>query len=518
MAQSNTTVEDVVLFLNQERGADLFLSDNGKPYITIYKTTRQKTYSLESRQFRDYLNMELIGKKLKASQMLKDEIIEELVSRAHANPDKKKVFIRLANCEDTIIFDLCDEEDRFLFVGKDGFSIKQYSPVPFIRPTKLEKMPQPKLIERDKFLSMFKKWFGIESKNHWLLILAFIFKCWHRDNGAYPILIIEGPHGSGKTTLSKRLKKIIDPTNPPFLSPPKTPEDIVIASVHSFLLVFDNITTLTHEISDYFCRLSTGGGYTKRQLYSDDNEVVHILFRPSIINGISEPSHQPDLLDRVLLIELDPLPNENRLSEMELETQFYNDLPYLFYGCIDLFSECLVELPSVRTTNLPRLTEYSRMGISLEKVLNLPAGEFLKTFFDNDKEKVERMLLEDELGGAIYKRFLRLVRLKDIGPQRYETDNLFLQGTATELIEKIFSEGRGKSNIGKYGPSGPRAFSIQLRKIEPALKAIGINVNRPPRGPGGIRVIRLEMTDKLYSSMKKELQDAKDTKNGASLL
>ena len=64
--------------------------------------------------------------------------------------------------------------------------------------------------------------------------------------------------------------------------------------------------------ADMLCRGVTGGAFSKRELYSDDSDVILTFKRPMIITGINIPTHSPDLLDRLLLIELERIQSDRR--------------------------------------------------------------------------------------------------------------------------------------------------------------------------------------------------------------
>jgi hypothetical protein len=55
-------------------------------------------------------------------------------------------------------------------------------------------------------------------------------------------------------------------------------------------------------MSDAFCRLATGAGFSTRRLYTDSEEVIIEARRPVIVNGIGDLIQMPDLADRTLLV------------------------------------------------------------------------------------------------------------------------------------------------------------------------------------------------------------------------
>jgi len=53
-------------------------------------------------------------------------------------------------------------------------------------------------------------------------------------------------------------------------------------------------------LSNGLCRLSTGGGHSARELYTDLKEISIAVKRPVILNGIENLATRPDPAERVL--------------------------------------------------------------------------------------------------------------------------------------------------------------------------------------------------------------------------
>jgi hypothetical protein len=56
-------------------------------------------------------------------------------------------------------------------------------------------------------------------------------------------------------------------------APPRSEHDVYIAARNSHVLAYDNASGLPDWLSDAFCRLATGGGFSTRELYTDQDEV-----------------------------------------------------------------------------------------------------------------------------------------------------------------------------------------------------------------------------------------------------
>src|SRR5690606_26316514 len=131
----------------------------------------------------------------------------------------------------------------------------------------------------------------------------------------YPILILNGERGTGKSTNSKVISLIIDPSTAPLNSKPRSEREIFITASNSHLLNFDNLSGLSADAADTFCRLSTGAGVKIRQLYADDSEKIFSAAKPILANGIDDIATRGDLLSRSLLITPPVIPPEQRIPE-----------------------------------------------------------------------------------------------------------------------------------------------------------------------------------------------------------
>src|SRR5690348_2045270 len=127
-------------------------------------------------------------------------------------------------------------------------------------------------------------------------------------NGPYPVLVLSGEQGAGKTTLTLLLRWSIDPNTAPTRSAPGSEHDLLIATRNSLIVTFENVSEIGQDLSDTMCRLATGAGFGARTRYSDLDETLIAVCRPQVVNGIPELATAPDLLDRAITLALPPRP------------------------------------------------------------------------------------------------------------------------------------------------------------------------------------------------------------------
>src|ERR1700685_3200463 len=110
-------------------------------------------------------------------------------------------------------------------------------------------------------------------------------------------------------------------------------------------MAFDNVSYLPDWLSDALCRLSTGGGFATRSLYTDGEEALFDAMRPIILNGIADVATRGDLLDRAIPLTLEPIHDENRRTEEKLMADFEIKRPFILGALLDMMAHGLKMLP-----------------------------------------------------------------------------------------------------------------------------------------------------------------------------
>jgi len=163
------------------------------------------------------------------------------------------------------------------------------------------------------------------------------------ENRAYPILALEGAAGVTKTTLTKQIRKLIAPRNPEVQGMPRNISDLYITAHHAHLLALDNLSSIGQDLSDTLCGITTGTGFSKRELYTNSDEVYYQVCRPIVLNSINPVINFSDLADRSIRLSLpriqantdvegsspqEPLPRPvARMSKEDMDKQFQDCAP-----------------------------------------------------------------------------------------------------------------------------------------------------------------------------------------------
>ena len=110
---------------------------------------------------------------------------------------------------------------------------------------------------------------------------------------------------------------------------------------HNYIAYFDNVSIIKEWISDTLCRGVTGSGFSKRQLYTDDDDIIYYFQRCIGFNGINLAATKADLLDRGIIIQLERIPKERRRKLEDIWNDFEILRPQLLAYIFDILVKVL---------------------------------------------------------------------------------------------------------------------------------------------------------------------------------
>jgi energy-coupling factor transporter ATP-binding protein EcfA2 len=318
---------------------------------------------------------------------------------------------------------------------------------------------------------------NLEQDRDWLLLVSWLVAAL-RPTGPYPVLVLQGEQGSGKSTVARILKCLLDPAAVNVRTPPREERDLMIAATNNWALAFDNLSGLRFWLSDALCRLATGGGFGTRELYSDADEILFDAQRPVIANGIEDIITRGDLMDRSIILHLPPIAKEERKPEADLWNDFKKASPRILGALLEAVCVALRELPGVNLPALPRMADFAEWVTAAEGTLPWPKGAFLAAYSDNRAGAVESIFEADTVASAV----------REMMEMRSEW-----AGTATELLEVLEGYVPEKMRKTKHWPNGPRQMANRLRRAASCLRQAGVEVVFGEREPASRRrLIRIE--------------------------
>ena len=472
VATARISQATVLVDLALQRGAMLFHSPEGDAYARVRRGDHLETCSLVSGVLRDWLTQEYRRTRggIPGTRAVQDAI-GALSAEARLEGPTLRVHNRIAELDGAIFCDLGDASWRSVRIDGAGWELVTDPPVMFRRPKGLLPLPVP---ERGGRLSDLRRFVNV-SDSQWPLLAGFTIHAFC-PHGPYPIAGLHGEQGTAKTTLARVLKSLSDPNAAAIRPAPKDLHELAIAADNSWLIAFDNLSGIPEWFSDALCRISTGGGFASRRLYTDSEEVLRSTCRPVLLTGIGELAQREDLVDRSLIITLDRIPDDRRKPETLFWDEFSKEHARLFGSILDAVSLALRRLPEVTLDRLPRMADFARFANAAEPAFGIQAGEFLARYTENRRE-ANALAIESSLVASAVRA------LVDSQPANRE-GALVWDGTAEELLEEIRQAVGDAREQRRRLPANARALSIALRRCAPNLRAEGydVEIKRSKRG------------------------------------
>ncbi|MDE2100034.1 MAG: hypothetical protein KGL39_22460 [Patescibacteria group bacterium] len=444
------------ILLRLADGATVFRDPTGRTYAAVPAKGHVEVHEIRSTGFHRWLKRRYYDEESRppSAQAVQDAIGILDASATHDGPEEE-VFVRVAGRDDRIYIDLGDATWRAVEIDAAGWRIVTDPPVRFRRPSGIRPLPDP---VRGGTIDRLKDFVNVVAAEL-VLLLAWMAAAL-RPSGPYPILVLIGEQGSAKSTLARLVRRLLDLHACPLRAEPKDARDLMIGAVNGWILALDNLSTIPAWLSDALCRLSTGGGFVTRSLYSNDEETFLDAVRPVILTGISDFVSRGDLIDRSLFLHLAVIPEGKRRTEREFWRDFDAALPQLFGALLDAVSGGLRLLPDVELASLPRMADFAQFGEAVSRALGHPADTFLSAYNANRREANESAVEDDAVAGAV-----RV--LASMGEWT---------GTAGKLLEELCRIVGEKVAGSKKWPRSAKGMSGALRRLAPSLRMVGVEI------------------------------------------
>lgn len=392
---------------------------------------------------------------------------------------KRPVYKRTAYIpeEDSIYFDLSNANGEVVKIDASGWNVLKPAHPMFVRYSFQTAAPTPQISDYDlkNLQSVLPN--GFDDKGTKLFIgtlIAMILPTNFKSSPAYPVILVRGEPGSGKTTLTKNIKSLIDPEIEPLSNVPSSSDDLYIVSQYSQVLAFDNIDGMKGDASDDICRITCGGSYKKRKLYSNGTLVSHYAHSPVILNGIGDLVFKQDIIDRSVSFPLKAMESHNDQSESQFQAQAPHLMGYLF----GLISRSLQKFAQTVTPQGSRLATVNRFISAAE-----PFGTE-EPFSLLLKQNQEEALASSLEGNLVTQAIIDFMANKQVW-----------EGTHQELLIELCSMTDDKLLKSDEWPKTPNKlksfFAFKLK----ALSNLGIDY-KPLKRTGSSRPIRLAVNSK----------------------
>lgn len=396
----------------------------------------------------------------------------------------RDVDVRVIRHEDAVWLDLGTPKWDLVRIDAESWKVIGPADVPMIRPEGMRGLPTPVQPNPAAVLAAMGKLLNVGTDDELRIIVAWLVSTLY-PTGPYAILALDGEQGSGKSTTCRMLRRLVDANKADLRAPPQCEDDLVIAALGGRTVAIDNVSSIEPHMADALCRLATGGGLSKRKLYTDGEEHIVAVARPVLLNGIPSLLARGDLADRSLAITLRPIPDDKRRPEAAVWAEFATVAPAILGLLLDGLAMALWRLPTLKLERLPRMADFASLACACAPAFGWDDAQMLAALQVNRAEAVAGVIESDPLAAAV----------QQLMEDRHEKHNRGpWQGTASDLLLNLNPTVTDEIRRERIWPKTASRVSAGLKRAAPALRRVGLEVQMTREAGTGQRVIILTYT------------------------
>ena len=282
-----------------------------------------------------------------------------------ATQPPERLHLRVADHQGTIYVDTGRPDGQVIRIGQGRWAVTNTAPVRFLRTKLTGAMPLP---PQDGDVARLWDFVNVAAEDRPVL-LAVLVSALVQCDVPHPVLALFAEQGSAKSTTTRMLVDLIDPSPVPLRQAPRDADSWVTAASGSWVVALDNLSAIPPWLSDSLCRAATGDGNVKRALYTDADLAVLKFRRCVIVNGIDVGAVRPDLAERLATVELRRIDRHHRQPEATLRQEWRQALPGILGGLLDLAAAVHQRLETISVDESPRMADYARTLAAVDEAL-----------------------------------------------------------------------------------------------------------------------------------------------------
>jgi hypothetical protein len=443
-------------------GLDLFLSSDGQSMaqfeVSSIHGQHLETERIRSARFRAWIRLKVRNAQGRSvGNQAIEQLIDEFAAECEFCDRRREVSRRIARSANCIYIDLGNERWNVVRIDATGRKLLSFTNrAVFRRSRTTGSLPSPAKTGDIRLLSQL---INLADESD-LILLAGTLIGLLQPNVPKPVIAFFGPEGSAKSSACCVVKALIDPETVALPRQPNKEDQVYVAAEHRYLLAYDNLSYLPDWLSDAFCNITTGGGRSARQLYTDSDESFVSVLRPVVINGIPEIGSRPDFLSRLVSFLLAKI-ESGRITEVEFRQRLDKYTPRILAALYDGVAHALRTTATQAKHDLPRLADFARFAMNAMPAFGWRPEQFLRALERNQRDSKVAALQASPIYHAL-KRFMK--------------DRLRWSGSATQLLQKLNSYLPDWQQRPDKWPRDAKALSTILRRLEVSLAEMRIRV------------------------------------------
>jgi hypothetical protein len=461
MPRRLTQSEQALALLYHARAATPFFAQNGEPCASVPSSVESvRVLPLRSADFRDWLTANYYSEYETApSGLALRAVLRTLEARAqYGGASAHKVDHRIGFEGDPfapskVFLDLANPSGEILEITSQGWSIatnldRSFRHSPGMLPLPTPANSQEPIANGSSSLSSL-----LHLNPHACTRVLFWLSSALRPTGPYPILVLRGPATSGKSTLARALRTLIDPSAAPLRRLPHTDRELLHLALHNWILAFDHVHRIPLKICEALCAVASGEAIETAQPDYRDPALAEIA-RPVILIAPLDEAQCPwtptrALSSRTLTIDLPPLSDPR--AESAVWSGFESLRAPTLATLADSVSCALRNIRDIDPPHVSRFLDSVTWAIAAAPALGLTSAAIVEAVSDPES----MWLGVDPLRDTLYTLL---------------TTNLTWSGDASTLLSRL----RALAPLATL-PSTPKSLLQSLSRIP------GITVTRTAR-------------------------------------
>lgn len=380
------------------------------------------------------------------------------------------VYRRVAPVGDAVYVDLGTPDRDVVVITPEGWEVRRGDiPVRFRR-NALSPLPMPErpqgVEEAIRWLDEFLGLMPLQGVQRplltgWLLGLL-------NPIPQYPVLVLTGEKGAGKTTVARAIVKLLEPHMDVMVI--ANQDGLLAAAYNNYVIGLDNLSSIPKDLSDWLCVMSTGGQMVKRQLYTDSGQNAVEVRRPVVLTGIALEVLRDDLADRAVLLSLSRIADEDRCTESVLWSAYRGMHARVLGALFTLAVEAMRARSEVEreVRSVPRLADWVLFVEGVSPLLGLRRGEFAEEVFRMQGLLSQEVMDLDPVANAL------VMLAEEMGPGErrvYTTQELL------DRLEEVM--GIRDARVKPMGwPKSATALARHLPRLQSGLRVYGVRLGK----------------------------------------
>lgn len=364
------------------------------------------------------------------------------------------LFLRVAPYKGGVVLDLGTADGAAVIVDGAGWRVESRSPVLFQRTALTGSLPIP---VRGGSIESLRELVNVTEAS-WPLLLGFMVASLIPDM-PHPILMLGGMQGTGKSTAARFICGLFDPSDAATRSQPRDTEGWAMSVANSWTTVIDNVSAIPDWWSDAMCKAVTGDGWVRRTLYTNGDVSVLSFRRVIVLTSIDAGALRGDLGERLLLIDLEVIPEDKRRAEKEMDAAYQAAKPGMLGALLDILAAVLGRIDSVRLAKLPRMADFAKVLAAVDEVLGTSS---LELYCSQGKRIAGEVVEADAVGEAV---------------AAFISERITWTGSSSGLLKEL--KNFRPEHPDRDWPGNGRKLRSQLNRLAPALKQQGVVIMFP---------------------------------------